>query len=154
MARNGETNEPSLPTSGLKVRRGSRFHLCVQPFGAQTAESGRSVFTSIDSLQSPSLAVLQAMGVLLPIGGKWAYLRANIVWVSRHLPMYFHHSMLVPQMGSAFPRKRCPNVQVSGQNLWKFRGIYHQASLSTIHLLSSFPGSEQSSMISNRLVFL
>ncbi len=29
--------------------------------------------------------------------------------------MYFQHSMLIPQMGSDFPRKGCPNVHDWGQ---------------------------------------
>src|SRR5574342_588667 len=99
---------PMLPQIGLNVRESSRFHLVVRTFGAHQAASGRSVCTIIGSLHSPlERFSRQSMGVLLTIGGNCADLRAKMVWVSRHLPLYLQPSMLVPQMGSGFPRKRC-----------------------------------------------
>ena len=87
IALNVETNSPELPKIGLNVRRGSQFRLFVQTFGAQKSESGRSVFTIIDSLQSPlERFSRQSVGMLPTIRGKCACLRAKMVRVSRHLP--------------------------------------------------------------------
>ncbi len=68
--------------------------------------------------------------------------------------MYFQHSMLIPQMGSDFPRKGCPNVHdwgqvcmFQGENGQGFRaftiyiGTYVDQDKSSIYALRSSDGS-------------
>jgi hypothetical protein len=58
-------------------------------------------------------------------------LNSGIYTIDSLMAVYFQPSMLIPQVGSGLPRKRCPNVHdwgqrvpVSRQKSWRFHGIY------------------------------
>src|SRR5260370_2590424 len=79
---------------------------------AQKSESGRSVFTIIDSLQAPlERCSRQSMVVLPTIRGKCACFRAKMVKISGHLPILTSgisgswRTILVSKTLSGFPRQ-------------------------------------------------